>query len=224
MATSDLTPEQFQILFGDSLVAPVSGDAVEPATTSADSALTDEEYMILFGDTMQTSLDETTNDETSTDEQADEEDNVALEVAEPDTVEPVVVEPVAAQLVDIEPEDTLFKAAHVAIIDEAGQTDFRGWTAPLHSAPLHLAPQHSADIIADTAPDYEGLRFTDISEAYEEPTEGTAELSTKPTAAEEEPTIDETATKAPIPESIGLVNRMVSRGKQRLADEIDSGQ
>lgn len=224
MATSDLTPEQFQILFGDSLVAPVSGDAVEPATTSADSALTDEEYMILFGDTMQTSLDETTNDETSTDEQADEEDNVALEVAEPDTVEPVVVEPVAAQLVDIEPEDTLFKAAHAAIIDEAGQTDFRGWTAPLHSAPLHLAPQHSADIIADTAPDYEGLRFTDISEAYEEPTEGTAELSTKPTAAEEEPTIDETATKAPIPESIGLVNRMVSRVKQRLADEIDSGQ
>ena len=219
MATSDLTPEQFQILFGDSLVAPVSGDAVEPATTSADSALTDEEYMILFGDTMQTSLDETTNDETSTDEQADEEDNVALEVAEPDTVEHD-----AAQLVDIEPEDTLFKAAHAAIIDEAGQTDFRGWTAPLHSAPLHLAPQHSADIIADTAPDYEGLRFTDISEAYEEPTEGTAELSTKPTAAEEEPTIDETATKAPIPESIGLVNRMVSRVKQRLADEIDSGQ
>ena len=219
MATSDLTPEQFQILFGDSLVAPVSGDAVEPATTSADSALTDEEYMILFGDTMQTSLDETTNDESSTDEQADEEDNVALEVAESDTVEPDV-----AQLVDIEPEDTLFKAAHVAIIDEAGQTDVRGWTAPLHSAPLHLAPQHSADIIADTAPDYEGLRFADISEAYEEPTEETAELSTKPTAAEEEPTIDETATKAPIPESIGLVNRMVSRVKQRLADEIDSGQ
>ena len=219
MATSDLTPEQFQILFGDSLVAPVSGDAVEPATTSADSALTDEEYMILFGDTMQTSLDETTNDETSTDEQADEEDNVALEVAEPDTVEHD-----AAQLVDIEPEDTLFKAAHVAIIDEAGQTDFSGWTVPLHSAPLHLAPQHSADIIADTAPDYEGLRFADISEAYEEPTEETAELSTKPTAAEEEPTIDETATKAPIPESIGLVNRMVSRVKQRLADEIDSGQ
>lgn len=198
MTTSDLTPEQAKILFGDSDAVVDHTAASTSAHAPVKSTLTDEEYMILFGDTMKIDLMKVNLRKSAADED-DQGARFEAEEAESDHVE-------TEQSEETEPSPTT-------------------WTAPQHLKPQHLAPQHSADEVLEKRSDYVGNRFAEpISSFDDDATKDDVTWSnevdeTEPGEVEASVAASQTA---PVPESTGLVDRLVSRVKQRLTDELDS--